>query len=457
MDLMADLHRINQSPEAIRARRIRREARETMVYDRIAAAMGKPSAVRGMTRHAAVVDEAARFDQLSKEAAGQWNMWGEEPHEGALLGEQHPGAAALLIVREALGEYHLPTDVDLRYRGMKRLSGHGAYGMDDGFVFVQASFSSRSGPKHYVDIPVVVRAGRMLSPSIMIHQGVERVITQHTLDDIVGMGEFQQRVPDRLNMYAPPAPERQGAPSREVPIVRPKTMYSVLPRRTLTSRLEVQAALRGHRTAADPLREPPLPRASQLKMKIYQLQQQLAKASDLATRSRLSGEIKKLQYEMEHETGQYDLGDDPMQGYLDRIKALPGRQRMSEQDAEASVDGHACMAGRALQGRVVEGFYSPQVTGFVPNGEPGADVPGADGSDLDPAERPTDDHLWPSAAVRTTRAVHVYGREGSRFTIPKGEEGEVVRDVDGCNRAIYVRWYGLGYSATVARDALRLV
>jgi hypothetical protein len=397
MDLMAELREINYSPEAIRARRARQEARARLVYDQIGRALNKPAAIR--------------------QAGGPgWNiMPDEDVQEGHLIGQQHPGAAALLVVRQKMSEYHIATKYDLRYRGMRRLSGHGAFNMEDGIVFVQAQLQSVSGPRHFVDIPVAVTQGRILAPSIMFHQGVERVLTQHTFDDIIGLGEFKRKTPDRLNMFSPP-PDKGAAPeTREVPLVRPG-MFAVMPTRMLrsSSREESQAmirgALRGHR--AEPEYKPTL------------------RVGD--------------RYAWSTVGGQY------FEGEVVELDANVAFVQLANGQVAAVED-----AGRGPWRPMKTAFYEPQVSGKA-TGPRGPDVPGAGGSHLDPAERPTDNYLWPGAIVRATRAIEVRGRDGMRFVIDRGEEGEVVRDVDGTNRGYYVRWYDLGYAANAPRDALKL-
>lgn len=228
MDLMAEINAYRYSDEQIRARQARRAARQNVLYSQIGLAVGKPSAVD------------ARRD-MQREAAG-WNIKPEDKdvHDGAPIGGQHPGAAALLIVRQALGEYRLPTEVQLRYGGMKRASGHSAFAMDEGIVMVEATLHSLSGPQHHVYVPVIVREGRILSPSILIHDGNRRVLAQSTFDDIIGMGEFRANVPDRPTMYSPP-PDREAAsrPKKQVPLLRPG-MFSVQP-----SRRMIGSAVRG--------------------------------------------------------------------------------------------------------------------------------------------------------------------------------------------------------------------
>lgn len=224
MDLMAEINAYRFSPEQARARQARREVRHQVLYSQIALAMGAPSVVT-----------ARRLE------AQRWNIRPEEPVEdGSPIGAQHPGAAALLIVRQALAEYRLPTEVELRYQGMKRASGHSGFAMDEGIVFVEATLHSMSGPQHHVDVPVIVRGGRILAPSILIHNGNKRVLAQSTFDDIIGMGEFKVSIPDRAHMFAPP-PDRDAAsrPRKQVPLLRPG-MFSVQPSRQL-----IAGAVRG--------------------------------------------------------------------------------------------------------------------------------------------------------------------------------------------------------------------
>lgn len=254
--------------------------------------------------------------------ASAFDLSKNDQEPGELLRGRHPGLVAMDVVREAFAELKIPTEVQLSYAGMKRESGHGAFAMDEGYVLITAELSSMSGPHHFVDVPVRVTQGRALSPSVLVYDGVPRVLAQHAVDDILSRGEFVQKMPNRKNMFGPPV---EGA-QEEVPRV------------------------------------------------------------------------------------------------------------------------FAPMYARA--------FYSPQVTGIVPPGLPGPEVPGAAGSHLDVAERPVADMLVPSQKVVTNREIEVRTRGGAGYLIPKGTEGFVEHDVDGADRAYVVRFPSLGYAATVAKAAL---
>lgn len=224
MDLMAEINEFLSSPEYRSARAARREAR-ARVFKHLGVALGKPSVIA----------------PLARQAAG-WNLpagGNDEYIAGSPLGEQHPGAAALLVVRQAMSEYNLPTKADLRYMGMKRASGHSSFGVDEGLIFVEATLHSLSGARHHVDVPVVVREGRLLVPSILIHNGRKRVMAQSTFDDIIGSAEFKADMPDRRNMFSPPPDRDAVAPRRKVPVINPG-MFSVAP-----SRSRIRAALTG--------------------------------------------------------------------------------------------------------------------------------------------------------------------------------------------------------------------
>ena len=661
MDLMAAIQEFNASPEQIRARQARRAVREEHLYDRLGEALGRPSAVRLDPEAEQTRALIAEIDALSRTAAG-WNMPIEQGmKDGQALGNQHPGAAAILIVRRALSEYEIPTEVDLRYHGIKRASGHGAYNVDEGIVFVQATLHSISGPRHHIDIPVIIREGRVLAPSILLHEGSPRILTQHTFDDIIGRGEFTAKMPDRPTMFAPP-PDKDAAarPRREVPRVAPG-MFKVLPSRTLirgaiTGVHQGQAAEtaaekfldmgfqdvaialqeyaegkfgdlpfdrfvgllhqdieRGQHQVGEPGEEEIYAEAHRL-VDQWAQQQRGQRGHHQAQRYEScpecqgtgevleslphgggedyapcptchgTGEVMEMMPEDEgppgHETappwhqegdstvlrqtqepapGKAHPSDYYSQGYAqqtfprtrpheeeelkDRMRDMQRRRRMrpkrsddmamrafyepdvsamrgflptaaispsqiamrfvswyehdikkgefrdmaeveeSMRDAATQCfmrdaipsgfqsDAHrerVIAEARAFADEVVsmalpevedafterQAFYEPDVTGFVENGRPGREVPGADGSHLDVAERPTKDLRAPGQKVRLKQEATCRDRGGVVYMLPKGSSGEVIRDVDGAGRAYYVRFDELGITATVPARAL---
>lgn len=118
----------------------------------------------------------------------------------------HPSVAAMQFVRDALSDYDIPS-VKLRYTGMKRM-GTGRLGdtsFQDGVITVQAELASLSGIKQFIDVPVIVRAGKMVYPEVMLHNGSPRVMAQSTFDDLIEQVNIYELEPERKNMFVPPS------------------------------------------------------------------------------------------------------------------------------------------------------------------------------------------------------------------------------------------------------------
>ena len=526
MDLMAAIQEFRSSPEQVAARRARREARGRFVYDRLATALNKPSAT--VTSD----PEVETLHRLMREAAG-WNLSKEDDVEdGQPIGGQHPGAAALLLVRQALAEYSIPTEVDLRYHGIRRAVGHGAFGMNEGIVFVQATLHSMSGPRHHVDIPVIVRQGRALAPSILLHNGNPRILTQNTIDDILSLGEFTAQIPDRPHMFAPGPDKGATAPRREVPRLAPN-MFAVLPSRSMIASavrgihvegrqaelavlkqvLETPGAAstdaqgrvvyRGELSGGRPVAiAQPAGQGYEVAPEGASVYDALARTfyNDVRDRSwtlgaertaaprkkapasppappavqdQVRAAIRRLK---DHNMVAYDqyvgagafapcaggftesqaqrilaLVDDVMKGpkderpgYIRPYAPTPTPELPSE---DAGDEGFS-----KFESAPRRGFYQPDV---VPEVKPGQkDIAGADGSHLDPAERPRKDHLAPGQRVSLKREAVARDRGGATYKLPKGSRGVVIRDVDGVGRVYYVRFEELGFAAHVPKEAL---
>lgn len=433
MDLMAAIEAYRSSEEQVRARQARREARGRAIYDKLATAIGRgPQPVDG---------EVEAIHRFMREAAG-WNLSVEDDIEdGHAIGSQHPGAAALLIVRKTLAEYSTPSEVELRYHGMRRASGHGAYGMNDGIVYVQATLHSVSGPRHHIDIPVVVRQGRVLAPSILMHNGTPRVITQNTLDDIVGMGEFTAQIPDRPHMYAPaPDKDAASAPRRHVPRLSPN-MFKVLPTRNL-----IGSAVRGvYQTSTRVAMSPLWDQIEALANEYEELT-----GHDLTYDIREMGDHGHAAGEPEEQTLQDIL--QMLQEQVARAKSTPPPQPSGPKDWAGKTQHLEQMIQQQRGGR--RGFYQPDVVKEVKPGMLGKDIPGADGSHVDVGERPTKGQLAPGQRVRMKQEAVARDRGGVKYKIAKGTRGTVIRDVDGADRVYYVRFEELGFAAPVPKEAL---
>lgn len=150
------------------------------------------------------------FKQLAREVVqgnARWNMDdASELETRSVDSGVHPSVAAMQFVRDALSDYDIPS-VKLRYSGMKRMgTGQlGDTGFQDGVITVQAELASLSGVKQYVDVPIIVRAGKMVYPEVMLHNGSPRVMAQSTFDDLIEQASIYELEPERKNMFVPPS------------------------------------------------------------------------------------------------------------------------------------------------------------------------------------------------------------------------------------------------------------
>lgn len=116
---------------------------------------------------------------------------------------EHPGVPAIMLVREALSQFEIPSRVEVAYKGMNRVSGHGQHHLTDGLINVQATFNSLSGHKHVIDVPVIVHGGYMVFPEVFVHQGATEVMAQSAFDELLRRGDVHTKVQDRKNMFSP--------------------------------------------------------------------------------------------------------------------------------------------------------------------------------------------------------------------------------------------------------------
>ena len=158
----------------------------------------------------------------------------------------HPGTAALQAAGTALSQLSIPGGYKLNYRGMSRSSGRGQHGMTDGTIVVTADLKTLSGIRVQLDIPMIVRQGRLLEPSVFFHEGYPRIIAQSTLDSILDRGTFSRPQLARSHMYSSPPSldeERAVAAKPWQPMVR-GTPFDVSPRR-VAKQSAIRAAMLG--------------------------------------------------------------------------------------------------------------------------------------------------------------------------------------------------------------------
>lgn len=146
----------------------------------------------------------------------------EEAAYGVDVHGKHPGAVALRMAHEVLSQYQLPA-YDVRFEGIRRMAGEGAYDTSSGYVLVGVTLRPPSDIREEILLPFRVHEARMLQPSVLLYDGQRRVITQNTFDSILKRGEFTRRLEDRPHVFSRPRLFGPSGPHRmpEVPVVRP--------------------------------------------------------------------------------------------------------------------------------------------------------------------------------------------------------------------------------------------
>lgn len=259
-DIMSALNALYNAPEKVRARDRRRSQRKTEVYDRIG---GKLREAIGGGR----MDQLARLAREKRGLDG-WSL-PTDPERHLRIGNQHPGAAAVGLVYEALSDFDIPTPMNVRFAGMKRVKGHPPYFMEEGHVLIKAELQSLSSVKHHITIPVVVKKGKMLYPGVLFHKESPRVMAQNTFDEILGDAEIMHPARDRAHVFSTPDPNMPpihekypvvqtglfGAHSLRFKGQKKQASKEEIERRArerTEKKAGIQDALRGFRRAASP-------------------------------------------------------------------------------------------------------------------------------------------------------------------------------------------------------------
>lgn len=204
-------------------------------------------AQRRANRHKKYTGLGAAVQERTAEL--KWYLDGASAEDGTPIhAGEHPGTAALSVAGATLAQFDMPSGYDIQYRGMSRKSGRGQHAMDEGTITVGVVAPARSGIKAYFDIPFIVKNSRIIDPSVLMHQGLPRILAQSTFDDIFGQKEFHAPPADRSTMFSPPPSKEEAQEIRERPwtTVRRRTVFDVMPKRS-----NIQAAIRGYTTEED--------------------------------------------------------------------------------------------------------------------------------------------------------------------------------------------------------------
>ena len=115
-----------------------------------------------------------------------WNMQESQDAHESVVTASTAGFEAVKLVRDLMSQYVWPTAPKLSYTGMRHTSVRlDQEEVDSGVITVTGELRSPLGVKVSFDVPIEIRAGRLLEPSIMVFGGQPRVISQSTIDTVI--------------------------------------------------------------------------------------------------------------------------------------------------------------------------------------------------------------------------------------------------------------------------------
>lgn len=130
------------------------------------------------------------------------------------IDRQNVPVEAIRLVSEFIGQFTWPMPPVLTYRGMRTATrDEKTPAVDaDAQVILSAQVVTMTGCRKEIEIPVHVRAGKLLEPSVVLVDGVPRILAQSLVDEIVRQGTFRQKVDPRGGMFGGPmGPEEYAA------------------------------------------------------------------------------------------------------------------------------------------------------------------------------------------------------------------------------------------------------
>lgn len=110
---------------------------------------------------------------------------------------------AVAVVRDTfnqIGEFPIPPVIE--YQSIRHVTA-AAGGTEqtplisDGTIMLQARFLTKTGVRDSLDVPVLIREGQVVAPSVFMHEGTMKILAPSSIRDLVARGTFTQQAPSR--------------------------------------------------------------------------------------------------------------------------------------------------------------------------------------------------------------------------------------------------------------------
>lgn len=127
------------------------------------------------------------------------------------LTTQNAGQHAVSMARDLLNNFRMPSFPKLSYSGIRNArTAQSSSKLEDGVVTIFAEIRTISGVNVGFDIPMEIRDGELMEPSVVVVDGAPRIIAQSTFDDLVERSTMYDLPPVR-EMYSAPVQQNQAA------------------------------------------------------------------------------------------------------------------------------------------------------------------------------------------------------------------------------------------------------
>lgn len=384
---------------------------------------------------------------------------------------QETGLRAIAMASQVLSNYVLPNKPSLRYSGVHKAKTAKKGGITDGVVTVNASFRTPSGVTTAFDMPIEIRAGEILEPSVVVFNGVPKIIAQSTFDHMSDIGTFYQNSQDR-SIYGSPLTNDQAKHTSRIKSKRiNKGLFS-----SPSNRLAVKDAIAG--------------KHAQLQDESMGPDQQMSEIPDMTDEAELlnpaweQNDIVSELYDLKSQGASREqainsviqqgaLGDDhpnEMQlGYLadmwDRIASKHvakivhqnGEWLVKTKDGKKTLGRHKSKADARKQLSAIEinkhkrGQYREEGDEYVEDANRNST---GDLDCIDPAEVKDENDLHAGEEVTLKEDLDVKDRGGGTYEFNKGEKVMIIRDHAGDNKSFVVEFKN-GAQAIVERHFLK--
>lgn len=159
-------------------------------------------------------DDESKSKRRSARIAKYSSLAGAFTKSAGKITRQNVGPSALNFVSDYFAEYRLPGTPKFTYSGARVANvDSGRPEITEAVITVAASMKTASGIRVDFEVPIQVRAGKFLDPSIIVIDGLPKVIAQSTLDTLNHQNSIYDLKPER-KIYAPPDPAAQHVVTR---------------------------------------------------------------------------------------------------------------------------------------------------------------------------------------------------------------------------------------------------